>query len=648
MKRFITSILLAAVILTMNAQVKTSMNTCLQSNETGEWLIGLFENFALYDAQYWHYESAGKGKFVLANGNKRVNVLLKGNSLTIDGKKHRCKELTSQFVNNYPHKDTSVFANDVAEKADSITVRVVLRSGSKGKEVSIYPSTFFDTGSRRVINTDSRGIAEVSIPIVATTGIDVTLEPGLRFHRAWIELIASPSASKDVLLYIDEVNKRIYVMGENARLSNELLSHSIGAERGYFSSDKQISVADYQIQGGAFRNRQLAKLDSVLQANPTLSDKFRTYCTENIRYEYAYGLTQMSNKHKVKAMIPAIAELREKGYLHPLLPLTLVDKAKRMFKDYASLIGMQNDLTSWEISNKVVEGMKLTARQEKILADANRLMSELETMAKTHSGKELTNHYIKNKPVIDSLNALIETPEIQQRYKSLDIRLLKLQKLAKAIDADSIAPFAKQMMKVHTVLSMFENSSEPLSQAVTDFLKKQVTLPHLYSVIEAKNNEISAYSLQASTVVTADPRPLAKLTDGKAIFDAITAPYRGKIIYVDVWGTWCAPCREEMKQVPQMKKTLQGKDIVYLYLCNRSSDESWKTSIAKYNLTGDNVVHYNLPEKQQSAVEDYLGVKSYPTYKLVNRDGQLLPASAPRPSMAERLKAEVEKLEQEQ
>ncbi len=648
MKRFITSILLAAVILTMNAQVKTSMNICLQSNETGEWLIGLFENFALYDAQYWHYESAGKGKFVLANGSKRVNVQLKGNTLTIDGKKHRCTELTSQFVNNYPHKDTSVFANDVAEKADSITVRVVLRSGSKGKEVSIYPSTFFDTGSRRVINTDSRGIAEVSIPIVATTGIDVTLEPGLRFHRAWIELIASPSASKDVLLYIDEVNKRIYVMGENARLSNELLSHSIGAERGYFSSDKQISVADYQIQGGAFRNRQLAKLDSVLQANPTLSDKFRTYCTENIRYEYAYGLTQMSNKHKVKAMIPAIAELREKGYLHPLLPLTLVDKAKRMFKDYASLIGMQNDLTSWEISNKVVEGMKLTARQEKILADANRLMSELETMAKTHSGKELTNHYIKNKPVIDSLNALIETPEIQQRYKSLDIRLLKLQKLAKAIDADSIAPFAKQMMKVHTVLSMFENSSEPLSQAVTDFLKKQITLPHLYSVIEAKNNEISAYSQRASTVVTADPRPLAKLTDGKAIFDAIIAPYRGKIIYVDVWGTWCAPCREEMKQVPQMKKTLQGKDIVYLYLCNRSSDESWKTSIAKYNLTGDNVVHYNLPEKQQSAVEDYLGVKSYPTYRLVNRDGQLLPASAPRPSMAERLKAEVEKLEQEQ
>ncbi len=624
------------------------MNTCLQSKETGEWLIGLFENFALYDAQYWHYESAGKGKFVLANGSKRVNVQLKGNTLTIDGKKYRCTELAGQFVSNYPYKDTSVFANSVAEKADSITVRVVLRSGSKGKKVSIYPSTFFDTESRKVINTDSRGIAEFSIPVVATTRVDVTLEPGLYFHRAWIELIASSSASKDILLYIDEEDKRIYVMGENARMSNELLSHSIDTERSYFSNDKQISVADYQIQGGAFRNRQLAELDSVLQANPTLSDKFRTYCTENIRYEYAYGLTQMSNKHKAKAMMPAIAELRENGYLHPLLPLTLVDKAKRMFKDYATLVGKQNDLTSWEISNKVVEGVKLTARQEKILANANRLMSELEVMAKTHSGKEITNHYIKNKPVIDSLNALIETPEIQQRYKSLDIRLLKLQKLAKAIDADSIAPFAKQMMKVHTVLSLFENSSEPLSQAVTDFLKKQITLPHLYSVIEAKNNEISAYNQQASTVVTADPRPLAKLTDGKAIFDAIIAPYRGKIIYVDVWGTWCAPCREEMKQVPQMKKTLQGKDIVYLYLCNRSSDESWKTSIAKYNLTGDNVVHYNLPEKQQSAVEDYLGVKSYPTYKLVNQNGQLLPASAPRPSMAERLKAEVEKLEQEQ
>jgi hypothetical protein len=36
------------------------------------------------------------------------------------------------------------------------------------------------------------------------------------------------------------------------------------------------------------------------------------------------------------------------------------------------------------------------------------------------------------------------------------------------------------------------------------------------------------------------------------------------------------------------------------------------------------VAHYNLPEEQQAAIERHLGVHSWPTYKLFNRDGILL------------------------
>ena len=40
--------------------------------------------------------------------------------------------------------------------------------------------------------------------------------------------------------------------------------------------------------------------------------------------------------------------------------------------------------------------------------------------------------------------------------------------------------------------------------------------------------------------------------------------------------------------------------------------------------TGDNVVHYNLPDVQQSAVENFLKVNQYPTYRLIDRNGNLL------------------------
>ena len=41
-------------------------------------------------------------------------------------------------------------------------------------------------------------------------------------------------------------------------------------------------------------------------------------------------------------------------------------------------------------------------------------------------------------------------------------------------------------------------------------------------------------------------------------------------------------------------------------------------------MTGDNVVHYNLPADQQTAVEDFLGVQAYPSYRLIDRKGQIL------------------------
>ncbi len=41
-------------------------------------------------------------------------------------------------------------------------------------------------------------------------------------------------------------------------------------------------------------------------------------------------------------------------------------------------------------------------------------------------------------------------------------------------------------------------------------------------------------------------------------------------------------------------------------------------------MSGDNVAHYNLPKEQQDAIERYLNVNAFPTYKLFDRDGNLL------------------------
>ena len=85
-------------------------------------------------------------------------------------------------------------------------------------------------------------------------------------------------------------------------------------------------------------------------------------------------------------------------------------------------------------------------------------------------------------------------------------------------------------------------------------------------------------------------------------------------------------------------------NIVYLYLANRSNEEQCKTAIAQFHLTSENCTHYNLPDKQQSALERYIGVGGYPTYKIVAPNGNLLPTEAPRPNHPEAIRNMIEKL----
>ena len=72
-------------------------------------------------------------------------------------------------------------------------------------------------------------------------------------------------------------------------------------------------------------------------------------------------------------------------------------------------------------------------------------------------------------------------------------------------------------------------------------------------------------------------------------------------------------------------ETTGNYDIVYLYLANTSPEDSWKNVIKEYSLTGPNCVHYNLPREQQAAVERFLNVDSFPTYKLIDKQGNIHP-----------------------
>ena len=121
---------------------------------------------------------------------------------------------------------------------------------------------------------------------------------------------------------------------------------------------------------------------------------------------------------------------------------------------------------------------------------------------------------------------------------------------------------------------------------------------------------------------------LEGISEGEQILRELIAPWKGKVILIDVWGTWCGPCRMAMKHSQELYERMKPYNMYFLYLANRSDETSWKNVIKEYNVNGENVGHVNLPAEQQAAVEQFLKVNSYPSYFLIDREGHLLNINA--------------------
>lgn len=101
------------------------------------------------------------------------------------------------------------------------------------------------------------------------------------------------------------------------------------------------------------------------------------------------------------------------------------------------------------------------------------------------------------------------------------------------------------------------------------------------------------------------------------VFNAITSAYRGKVLFIDIWATWCGPCKDAMKQTEPVKKEYAGKDVVFIYLAGENSPEAtWKQMIP--DIKGE---HYRLTQEQWDVVGKQLGVNGVPSYVLVDKEG---------------------------
>lgn len=102
-------------------------------------------------------------------------------------------------------------------------------------------------------------------------------------------------------------------------------------------------------------------------------------------------------------------------------------------------------------------------------------------------------------------------------------------------------------------------------------------------IVQLQEELVNLESQKIESRLLMDASHLKDCQTGEELFREILNTYKGKIVYLDVWGVWCTPCKQQMQYVPFVKQAMKGKDVVFLYLANNSPDVSWKTQLKSTN-----------------------------------------------------------------
>ncbi len=454
----------------------------------------------------------------------------------------------------------------------------------------------------------------------------VYFEPGETTFQ-WIDLdyALRPRWVKDTL------TNNSQFMGKTAKVNADLNAMDNIGKINHEENDKKLLELDangYKTYVLEFMDRETEKLNQYKNAN-SISRKAAFIKEKDITFRAYQRLVSFPKrrestyrrKHKVprdQREIP-LEQTDLTGEFYSFLdqtdlnsPLNLVSTDYDYFVNYLKFSDIIKEKTPNPLSNLQAafkkENIPLTKEQKSIIKN----ISQAKSMKAMN---EILNENGKiMKPLFGENRKLIQSVALNSHSSSKFSNLEKKLGISPGLMTD--------IMTSQDHYQILKSKYEPFDTAKKEEIKNLISTTFIADYLIGKSDElkqeIAAIKKMSQSDSTFQVHQTPK-TEADKLFEAMMEPFKGKVVYVDFWATWCGPCIAGMKQIAPLKEELNDKDVVFVYITNQSSPEkTWEIRMPK--IKGE---HYRLTKDEWNILSEKFQIGGIPHYVLVDKNGKV-------------------------
>ncbi|MBQ3634670.1 MAG: TlpA family protein disulfide reductase [Bacteroidales bacterium] len=612
------------------------IDTYWRDVESEDWVLGVTEKYVIVNDRIEKIanmtEKRGECTITTEKGTKIEIGKLKDSKRKIaigNNKPMMCTMLLGEFMPGYAKEDRSKFTDNGYRRGDTTTIIGWVKD-YPADMIKKHPA--FEVKAFSLFTEHEQIKAKGKIDEDGLFVVKMPLENSQEVYmdRYWTDIRTVLEPGETYVMLLDEKMGQRLFMGKKSRVQNEILANILEYASAAEPEEDELTEKQYRAyveESKKEYEKTLLRLETIMTKHPKISKKYEAFHSMCIVSNMAKQVMEYGAFGVKKMPLDVKEYINEEIKKYAKTPYTLCDD----FGSYLYYAQYEAEKSSGKVKRRVTYGDLLgfgrlgeVKMEEADLAMLERLIEADKEIRKAGDNKEEVGK-IREKYDADfkALDVLCERQDVKDFIAVATNPMRAQNQLVDSMYSDN--PTLKAIGRAKILTDILNRQRKPLS-ANEKAMAESIEMAGARDAVLAKNahyEELSARDISNSPCLKSSDI-VAGLTDGAQILDKILEPYKGRLVLIDVWGTWCMPCKMALANSKEEYEELADYDIVYLYLANRSDEESWKNVIKEYDVLGKDIVHYNLPRAQQSAVERFLNVNRFPSFRLIDKTGKVV------------------------